>query len=124
MQLAIVEYGRNVLGLKDANSTEFNRATSSPVIAMITEWQDQSRGAQLRSEAEGWALEWTYAVDQENWHRYQDACDRLRDDRSLLEGVTGFFFGHDDLPPEPRAVATPQPPGFAATARLADYSRC
>lgn len=78
---------------------------------------------QLRGEAEGWALEWTYAVEQENWHRYQDACDRVRDDRSLLEGVTGFFFGHDDLPPEPRAVATPQPPGFAATARLVDYSR-
>ena len=50
MQVAIVEYGRHVLGLSDANSTEFNRATPHPVIAMISEWQDQARGAQQRSE--------------------------------------------------------------------------
>src|ERR1700755_3495075 len=50
MQVAIVEYGRNVIGLGDANSTEFNRATPHPVIAMISEWQDQERGVQLRTE--------------------------------------------------------------------------
>jgi CTP synthase len=50
MQVAIVEYGRHVLGFADANSTEFNRATSHPVIALISEWQDQSRGAQVRDE--------------------------------------------------------------------------
>jgi CTP synthase len=51
MQLAIIEYGRNVLGFADAHSTEFNRATTHPVIALITEWQDQVRGAQKRDEA-------------------------------------------------------------------------
>ncbi len=51
MQLAIIEYGRNVLGLAEANSTEFNRETPHPVVAMITEWQDQFRGAQLRNAA-------------------------------------------------------------------------
>jgi CTP synthase len=51
MQLAIIEYARHVLGLTDAHSTEFNRATSHPVIALITEWQDQMRGAQQRDEA-------------------------------------------------------------------------
>jgi len=50
MQVAIVEYGRHVLGLTDANSTEFNRATPYPVIAMISEWQDLARGVQQRSE--------------------------------------------------------------------------
>ncbi|MFL6601013.1 MAG: CTP synthase [Steroidobacteraceae bacterium] len=50
MQVAIVEYGRHVLGLSDANSTEFNRATPHPVIAMISEWQDQERGIQMRTE--------------------------------------------------------------------------
>jgi len=50
MQVAIVEYGRHVLGLGDANSTEFNRATPHPVIAMISEWEDLARGAQQRSE--------------------------------------------------------------------------
>ncbi|HWW83019.1 MAG TPA: CTP synthase [Vicinamibacterales bacterium] len=51
MQVAIVEYGRHVLGFTDANSTEFNRATLNPVIALISEWQDQSHGVQVRDEA-------------------------------------------------------------------------
>jgi len=50
MQLAIVEYARNVLALKGANSTEFDRATTHPVIALITEWQDLERGQQVRDE--------------------------------------------------------------------------
>jgi len=51
MQLAIVEYGRNVLGFADATSTEFSATTKHPVIAMITEWQDAKQGAQQRSES-------------------------------------------------------------------------
>jgi CTP synthase len=50
MQLAIIEYARNIVGLKSANSTEFDRATNHPVIALITEWQDLARGQQVRSE--------------------------------------------------------------------------
>jgi CTP synthase len=50
MQLAIVEYARNVSALKGANSTEFDRATNHPVIALITEWQDLERGQQVRDE--------------------------------------------------------------------------
>lgn len=41
MQLAVIEFARNVAGLKDANSTEFNPATPHPVVALITEWQDR-----------------------------------------------------------------------------------
>jgi CTP synthase len=51
MQVAIVEYGRHVLGFTDANSTEFNRATQNPVIALISEWRDQAQGVQVRDEA-------------------------------------------------------------------------
>ena len=50
MQLAIIEYARNVLALKGANSTEFDRATHHPVIALITEWQDLARGQQVRDD--------------------------------------------------------------------------
>jgi CTP synthase len=50
MQLAIIEYARNVLALQGANSTEFDRATHHPVIALITEWQDLARGQQVRDE--------------------------------------------------------------------------
>ncbi len=38
MQLAVVEFARNVAGLAGAYSTEFDRNTPHPVIAMITEW--------------------------------------------------------------------------------------
>jgi CTP synthase len=50
MQLAIIEYGRHVLRLEGAHSTEFNRATPHPVIALITEWQDNTLGQQSRDE--------------------------------------------------------------------------
>jgi CTP synthase len=53
MQLACIEYGRHVLGLENANSTEFNRASPHPVIALITEWQDASKGEQKRDDNTG-----------------------------------------------------------------------
>jgi CTP synthase len=51
MQVAVIEFARHVVGLEGANSTEFNRATPHPVIALITEWQDREHGAQSRDEA-------------------------------------------------------------------------
>ncbi len=50
MQLAIIEFARNVVALKAPNGTEFDRATNHPVIALITEWQDLERGQQVRDE--------------------------------------------------------------------------
>ncbi len=38
MQIAIIEYARNELGYVDANSTEFNSATSHPVVSIVEEW--------------------------------------------------------------------------------------
>ena len=37
MQIIVIEYARNVLGLKDANSTEFDQNTPNPVISMMDE---------------------------------------------------------------------------------------
>jgi CTP synthase len=50
MQLAIVEYARHVASLEGANSTEFNRSAPHPVIALITEWQDQKGTVEQRTE--------------------------------------------------------------------------
>ncbi|MCS6948689.1 MAG: CTP synthase [Steroidobacteraceae bacterium] len=50
MQLAVIEYARHVLGLENAHSTEFDRGTPHPVIALITEWHDAARGLQRRDE--------------------------------------------------------------------------
>ncbi len=40
MQVALIEYARNIAGLKLANSTEFDPDTKNPVVALITEWQN------------------------------------------------------------------------------------
>jgi len=51
LQVAVIEYARNVCGLAGAHSTELNRQTPHPVIAMITEWHDRDGSLQERSEA-------------------------------------------------------------------------
>jgi len=51
MQLAITEFARNVVGLKNANSTEFNAKTPYPVVALISEWKNKDGKIQKRSEA-------------------------------------------------------------------------
>jgi len=50
MQVAVIEYARNKVGLKDANSTEFNKDTSAPVIALITEWLEADGSVVQRDE--------------------------------------------------------------------------
>ncbi len=42
MQLATIEFARNVCGLAGANSTEFDPDTPHPVVALITEWTDRT----------------------------------------------------------------------------------
>ena len=49
MQLAVVEFARNVAGLAGAHSTEFDPATEHPVIGLITEWQDRTGKLEKRS---------------------------------------------------------------------------
>ncbi len=49
MQLAVVEFARNVAGMAGAHSTEFEADTPYPVIGLITEWQDRSGKVEKRS---------------------------------------------------------------------------
>jgi CTP synthase len=51
MQIAIIEFSRNVLKLKNANSTEFNSKTKYPVIGLVTEWKDASGKIEQRNES-------------------------------------------------------------------------
>ncbi|ATZ16961.1 CTP synthetase [Williamsoniiplasma luminosum] len=48
MQIASIEFARNVLGLKDANSTEFNDATKNPIIDFIHGIDQNNLGGTLR----------------------------------------------------------------------------
>ena len=49
MQIAVIEYARNVCGLDNANSTEFDASTDYPVVGLIEEWIDQEGNKEQRS---------------------------------------------------------------------------
>ncbi|EJJ3309998.1 TPA: CTP synthase [Campylobacter coli] len=49
MQLALVEFARNVLKLKDANSSEFNEKCQNPVVYLIDEFMDTNGEKQIRT---------------------------------------------------------------------------
>jgi len=50
LQIAVIEYARNVVGLRGANSTEFNQETKYPVIGLISEWMDSGGKIEKRDE--------------------------------------------------------------------------
>ncbi len=48
MQVAVIDYARNVAGMEDAHSSEFSSDTKHPVIALITEWQTEDGSIEKR----------------------------------------------------------------------------
>ena len=141
MQLAIIEFARHVLGYADAHSTEFNRASTHPVIGLITEWQDQARGVQQRTEtsalggsmrlgaqavrlATGTMARELYGRDEimeRHRHRYEFNNTFLEPFRRA--GMVFSGRSHDDLveiielPAHPWFVATQFHPEFTSTPR-------
>lgn len=50
MQVALIEYARNVAGMAGAHSTEFNKETPYPVVGLITEWRDADGSVEVRTD--------------------------------------------------------------------------
>jgi len=50
MQVAVLDYARHCANIDHANSTEFDRTTPAPVIALITEWQNSGGNTEIRSD--------------------------------------------------------------------------
>ena len=141
MQIAVIEYGRHVLGLDAAHSTEFDRASPHPVIAMITEWQDAARGSQQRSEnsdlggsmrlgaqdvllGEGSRARELYGADlirERHRHRYEFNNNYLQRYREAGLAFSGFSRDNlveiIELPGHPWFVATQFHPEFTSTPR-------
>jgi CTP synthase len=81
MQCATVEFARSVLGLEDANSTEFDKETHNPVISMMEEQRGVThRGGTMRLGA--WPCDLapgthavkayaTERIDERHRHRYE-----------------------------------------------------
>jgi CTP synthase len=88
MQCAVIEFGRNVLGYEDANSTEMNEATGHPVIAMMEEQKKVlDKGGTMRLGAypcqltEGSLAASVYRrkqVSERHRHRYEFNNEYLR----------------------------------------------
>jgi len=51
MQVAVIEFARDVVALTGANSTEFDRDTPHPVVGLVTEWTDREGKVERRSES-------------------------------------------------------------------------
>lgn len=74
MQVALIEYARNVAGMEGANSTEFDADCKYPVVALITEWRDEDGNVEVRSEESD--LGGTMRVGSQPCHLVQDSLVR------------------------------------------------
>jgi CTP synthase len=100
MQCAVIEYSRNVLGLKGANSSEFDPHTAYPVIDIIPEQRSvEELGGTMRlglydcKLTEGTLVQNMYGSNftkERHRHRYEvnpDFVDRLKDGGMVVSGV-------------------------------------
>ena len=141
MQLAIIEYARHVAGLEGAHSTEFNRAAPHPVIALITEWQDQKGTVESRTEGSGLggtmrlgaqeirishgsrahAIYGADVIRERHRHRYEFNNNYLQ--KLMNAGLRFSGFSRDglvelvELPQHPFFVASQYHPEFRSTPR-------
>jgi CTP synthase len=142
MQLAVIEFARNVVCLAGANSTEFDRDTPHPVIALVTEWQDRDGrierrdeksdlGGTMRLGAQGAVLEpgslarKVYGADMINErhrHRYEvnnQYVQRLKDKGLRASGLTQReqLCEMIELPSHPWFIGCQFHPEFTSTPR-------
>jgi len=100
MQCAVIEFGRNVLGLKDANSTEFNPDTENPVIDLMREQKNVedmggtmrlgSYKCRLKVDSKAYKAYQKKVVYERHRHRYElnnDYRDRLEKAGLIITGI-------------------------------------
>ncbi len=142
MQVAVIEYARDVAGLEGAHSTEFDRQTPYPVIALITEWMNTDGTRESRSEdsdiggsmrlgaqqcrlAKGTISRKLYAKDvitERHRHRYE-FNNRFRQDledagmKVAGTSIDGRLVEVIEIPSHPWFVACQFHPEFTSTPR-------
>jgi CTP synthase len=143
MQLAVIEYARDVAGMAGAHSTEFESAPAYPVVALIDEWLDREGRVEMRTEqsnlggtmrlggqdaelAEGSLASQVYGsarICERHRHRYEVNNSLL--DRLTAAGlrVSGWSVGRErlvemiELPSHPWFVGCQFHPEFTSTPR-------
>lgn len=136
MQVSVIEFARNVLGYKDADSIEFNSQTTHPVICLMEEQKNiTNKGGTMRLGAwscklkEDSALEKIYnnqEIKERHRHRYEFNSEYLAEfekngleaigfnqDTGLVEAIIinehPFFIGVQYHPEYKSTVASPHP---------------
>ena len=142
LQVAVIEYARNVAGLKGANSTEFSADCENPVIALISEWttksglkeqRDQSSdlGGTMRLGAQRCQVETDSTtfncygvteISERHRHRYEfnnDYAARLQEAGLKLVGksMDGSLVEIIEVPDHPWFVGCQFHPEFTSTPR-------
>jgi CTP synthase len=121
MQVATVEFARNVVGLEGANSTEFDRETPYPVVDLLPEQKDvQDKGGTMRLGAEpvvvrpGTRAHAAYGSDlvyERHRHRWE-VSNALRPQLEEHGLVIGGVFASKDLV---EMIELPNHPFFVAS---------
>ena len=78
MQLAVVEFARNVLGLADANSAEFDAATPHPAVVFMPEGSTTHKGGTMRLGARRTVLETVDCISAKLYQAEQYVNERHR----------------------------------------------
>jgi CTP synthase len=142
MQLAVIEYARDIAGLGGAHSTEFDPETPHPVVALITEWQDRDGRVERRDASSdlggtmrlggqecelkaGSLARSIYGADrivERHRHRYEvnnHYLQRLQDNGLSVSGrsLTGDLCEMVEIPGHPWFVGVQFHPEFTSTPR-------
>ena len=150
MQCAVVEFGRNVLGLKNANSTEMNEHTPHPVIAMMEEQKKiKNKGGtmrlgayacELKKGSKAAAIYGKTQISERHRHRYEFNNKYLKEyeeagmvpsginpENNLVEVIElkkhPFFVGGQFHPELKSTVANPHPLFVNFVAASLEYAR-
>jgi CTP synthase len=144
MQLSVIEFSRNVLGISDANSQEFDSETANPVIYLIDEFIDQNGTAQIRTHtsplggtmrlgeyeciiSEGTKLRAAYGeekVYERHRHRFEGNnkyIDQLKEKGLIVSGKSKGLMEAVELVDHPWFVAVQFHPEF--TSRLQEPNK-
>ncbi len=142
MQLAVIEYARDLAELEGAHSTEFDAETPHPVVALITEWQDRDGQVERRNASSdlggtmrlggqecelkaGSLVRRIYGADriiERHRHRYEvnnHYLPRLREAGMSFSGLslTGELCEMVEIPGHPWFVGCQFHPEFTSTPR-------
>lgn len=127
MQCAVIEYARDVLGMKDANSTEFNKDTEHPVVCLMDEQRSVTDmggtmrlGSQPTSLVAGSRAASAYGtleIQERHRHRYEfnyEYRDRFIDGGMVISGSSpdGKLVEVVELDDHPWFVAVQYHPEF------------